>query len=150
MKAVLQRVTRASVEVAGQPVGRIGAGLLVLLGVAKGDEPADVRWMVEKLATLRVFPDADGKMNLDLVAAGGALLVVPQFTLLGDTAKGRRPGFDRAAPPAVARALYEEVVAGLTARGLRVETGRFGAHMQVSLVNDGPLTFILDSRGGAA
>lgn len=150
MKAVLQRVTRASVEVAGQPVGRIGAGLLVLLGVAQGDEPADVRWMVEKLATLRVFPDADGKMNLDLVAAGGALLVVPQFTLLGDTAKGRRPGFDRAAPPAVARALYEEVVAGLTARGLRVETGRFGAHMQVSLVNDGPLTFILDSRGGAA
>lgn len=150
MRAVLQRVTRAAVEVEGQPVGRIAHGLLVLLGVARDDEPADVRWMVEKLATLRIFPDAQGKMNLDIVAAGGALLVVSQFTLLGDTAKGRRPGFDRAAPPEVAQALYEEVVAGLTARGLPVETGRFGAHMQVSLVNDGPLTFILDSRGGVS
>lgn len=149
MRAVIQRVTQAAVEVDGQVVGRIGAGLLVLLGVAKGDEESDGRWMVEKLATLRIFGDAQGKMNLAIAEVGGALLVVSQFTLLGDTGKGRRPGFDLAAPPEVAQSRYAQVVAGLKARGLPVETGVFGARMQVSLVNDGPLTFILDSRGGA-
>jgi D-tyrosyl-tRNA(Tyr) deacylase len=146
MKAVIQRVSRASVEVEGRPVSHIRHGLLVLLGVAKGDEESDVHYMVEKLATMRIFGDQQGKMNLSLSEAGGALLVVSQFTLLGDTAKGRRPGFDRAAPPDAARLLYEQVVAGLKSRGLEVETGLFGAHMKVSLENDGPVTFILDSR----
>ncbi len=148
MKAVIQRVTEAAVEVDGEIVGRIGHGLLVLVGVAKGDTPTDVAWMVEKLATLRIFSDAQGKMNRSIADVGGALLVVSQFTLLGDTSKGRRPGFDHAAAPDQARALYERVVVGLKARGLPVETGRFGAVMRVSLVNDGPVTLILDSRGG--
>lgn len=146
MKAVIQRVTRASVEVDGQVVGRIGIGLLVLLGVAKGDEECDLSYLVEKLQTLRIFGDDQGKMNRSLVDAGGALLVVSQFTLLGDTTKGRRPGFDLAAPPDEARALYEQAVNRLRTAGLKVETGIFGAHMQVELLNDGPVTFILDSR----
>ncbi len=145
MKAVIQRVSRASVLVAGETIGEIGAGLLVLLGVAKGDGEADVRYMVEKLSTLRIFGDEAGKMNRSIGEAGGALLVVSQFTLLGDTAKGRRPGFDQAAPPELARALYEQVVNGLKILGLRVATGRFSAHMEVELVNDGPVTLILDS-----
>ena len=148
MKAVIQRVSRASVEVDGQIVGRIGAGLLVLLGVAKGDGEPDVQYMVEKLATLRIFGDQQGKMNLSIGEVGGAILVVSQFTLLGDTDKGRRPGFDQAAPPDQARLLYEQVAAWLKSRGLPVETGVFGAHMKVELLNDGPVTFILDSRGG--
>jgi D-tyrosyl-tRNA(Tyr) deacylase len=148
MKAVIQRVSRASVEVEGQIVGQIGPGLLVLLGVAKGDGELDVQYMVEKLATLRIFGDQQKRMNLSIGEVGGALLIVSQFTLLGDTDKGRRPGFDRAAPPETARLLYEQVVAGLKSRGLRVETGVFGAHMKVELLNDGPVTFILDSRGG--
>ncbi|WP_447971995.1 D-aminoacyl-tRNA deacylase [Nitrospira sp. Kam-Ns4a] len=148
MRAVIQRVTEAAVEVDGEVVGRIGAGLLVLLGVARGDADADVAWMVEKLATLRIFSDAQGKMNRSIAEAGGALLIVSQFMLLGDTSKGRRPGFDHAAPSDQARALYERVAAGLKARGLPVETGQFGAVMRVSLVNDGPVTLILDSRGG--
>lgn len=148
MKAVIQRVTRASVEVDGQIVGQIGAGLLVLLGVAKGDGEPDVQYMVEKLATLRIFGDQQGKMNLSIGEVGGAILVVSQFTLLGDTDKGRRPGFDQAAPPDQARLLYEQVAAWLKSRGLPVETGVFGAHMKVELLNDGPVTFILDSRGG--
>lgn len=147
MRAVIQRVTRASVAVEGKTEAQIGAGLLVLLGVAKGDEDRDVRHMVEKISTLRIFGDAQGKMNLSISEAGGSLLVVSQFTLLGDTEKGRRPGFDGAAPPEVARPRYEEVVAGLRGRGLQVETGLFGARMRVSLENDGPVTFILDSRG---
>lgn len=150
MKAVVQRVARASVHVEGKTVGEIGAGLLVLLGVAKGDGEADVCYLVEKVATLRMFSDAAGKMNLAVSEAGGSLLVVSQFTLLADTAQGRRPGFDRAAPPAVALALYEQVVEGLKARGLSVATGRFGAHMEVELLNDGPVTFIVESRGGPA
>ena len=147
MRAVIQRVTRASVVVDGRIEGQIGAGLLVLLGVAKGDGDRDVQYMVEKIATLRIFGDAQGKMSLSIGEAGGSLLIVSQFTLLGDTEKGRRPGFDKAAHPDAARALYEQVVAGLRGRGLQVETGVFGARMRVSLENDGPVTFILDSRG---
>ncbi len=146
MKAVIQRVTRASVEVEGQVVGRIGAGLLVLLGVAKGDEERDLSYIVEKVHTLRIFGDDQGKMNRSLLDVGGALLLVSQFTLLGETGKGRRPGFERAAPPESARAWYEEAVSRLRAVGLTVETGVFGAHMQVELRNDGPVTFLLDSR----
>lgn len=148
VKAVVQRVSRAAVLVEGATDGEIGAGLLVLLGVAKGDGEADVRYMTEKLATLRIFSDRAGKMNLAVSEAGGALLVVSQFTLLGDTAKGRRPGFDQAAPPDLARERYEQVVDGLTRRGLSVVTGRFGAHMAVELVNDGPVTLIVDSGPG--
>ena len=149
MKAVLQRVMRATVEVDGQVVGRIGGGLLVLLGVARGDGEHDVLYIVEKIQTLRIFVDQEGKMNLSLSDVGGALLVVSQFTLLGDTTKGRRPGFDLAAPPAEARALYDDAVGRLQAAGISVETGRFGAQMQVELVNDGPVTFLLDSRRGS-
>ncbi len=148
MKAVLQRVTRATVEVDGEVVGRIGAGVLVLLGVAKDDGEHDLLYIVEKIQTLRIFADHQGRMNLSLRDVGGALLVVSQFTLLGDTTKGRRPGFDLAAPPAEARALYNETVGRLQAAGIAVETGRFGAQMQVELVNDGPVTFLLDSRRG--
>ena len=149
MKAVIQRVTRASVEVQGQVVGRIDAGLLVLLGVAKGDGDRDLLYIVEKLQALRIFSDDQGKMNRTLVDVGGALLLVSQFTLLADTSKGRRPGFDLAAPPEEARALYEQAVKRLLADGLMVETGVFGAHMQVELLNDGPVTFLLDSRRGS-
>ena len=151
MKAVLQRVTRASVKVDGQVLGEIADGLLILLGVAKGDGEADVRYMLEKIPGLRIFSDEQGKMNRSVTElageGGGAVLVVSQFTLLGDTDKGRRPGFDQAAPLDVARTLYEQVVAGLKQHGLAVETGLFGASMTVSLENDGPVTFILDSRG---
>lgn len=146
MKAVIQRVTRASVEVDGRIVGRIGAGLLVLLGVAKGDEERDLLYLVEKLHTLRIFSDDQGKMNRSLVEVGGEVLLVSQFTLLGDTTKGRRPGFDRAAAPDEARTWYEQAVTRLRAVGVKVETGVFGAHMQVELLNDGPVTFLLDSR----
>ena len=151
MKAVLQRVTRASVKVDGQVLGEIAGGLLILLGVAKGDGEADVHYMLEKIPGLRIFSDEQGKMNrsiTELAGEGsGAVLVVSQFTLLGDTDRGRRPGFDQAATPGVARTLYEQVVAGLKQRGLAVETGLFGAYMTVSVENDGPVTFILDSRG---
>ena len=146
MKAVIQRVTRASVEVDGDVIGRIDAGLLVLLGVAKEDSEADAEYMADKLIGLRVFSDTEGKMNRSIVDIGGKLLIVSQFTLLGDTTKGRRPGFDGAAPTAQALTLYERVVGIVRDRGIRVETGRFGAHMHVSLENDGPVTFLLDSR----
>lgn len=149
MKAVLQRVTNASVEVDGTIVGRIGAGLLVFLGVAKGDEERDLLYLIEKIRTLRIFGDDQGKMNRTVTDVGGALLLVSQFTLLGDTTKGRRPGFDQAAPPEEARAWYEQAASRLRAAGLAVETGRFGAHMQVELLNDGPVTFLLDSRHGS-
>jgi D-tyrosyl-tRNA(Tyr) deacylase len=146
MKAVIQRVTRASVEVAGKVVGQISAGLVVLLGVAKGDGEADVRYMLDKIPGLRIFSDEQGKMNRSITELGGRILLVSQFTLLGDTDKGRRPGFDQAAPPDAARAFYEQVAAGLKARGVPIETGVFGAAMRLSLENDGPVTFILDSR----
>ncbi|MEW6248283.1 MAG: D-aminoacyl-tRNA deacylase [Nitrospirota bacterium] len=146
MRAVLQRVTRASVEVDGTIVGKIGLGLLVLLGVAREDGESDARYIADKILGLRIFSDDEGKMNRSLADCGGSVLLVSQFTLLGDTAKGRRPGFDRAAPPELARALYEKVADDLRAQGAPVETGLFGAHMAVELVNDGPVTFILDSR----
>ena len=148
MKAVIQRVTRASVEVEGRTVGAIGEGLLVLLGVAKGDGEADCRFMVEKLRGLRIFADDAGKMNRSLEEIGGAILLVSQFTLLGNTRSGRRPGFDEAAPPDEARRLYQDVLTALKAQGTPVEAGVFAAHMKVELVNDGPVTFVLDSRSG--
>ena len=146
MKAVIQRVIRASVDVEGRRTGAIGGGLLVLLGVAKGDGQSDCRFMVEKLRTLRIFPDEAGKMNRSLADVGGSILLVSQFTLLGTTRNGRRPGFDEAAPPDEAKRWYEQVAVDLKAQGTKVETGIFAAHMQVELVNDGPVTFILDSR----
>jgi D-aminoacyl-tRNA deacylase len=147
MKAVIQRVTRASVAVEGKNVGQIRAGLLVLLGVAKGDTDSDVAYLVEKIPALRIFNDEAGKMNRSLAELGGGILAISQFTLLGDTRKGRRPGFDQAADPANARRLYEQFVESLRkSTDLTIETGIFGAHMKVDLVNDGPVTFILDSR----
>ncbi|GKS60323.1 putative D-aminoacyl-tRNA deacylase-like protein [Nitrospira sp.] len=148
MKAVLQRVSRASVTVDGRLVGQIGSGLLVLLGVARGDGEPDAQYLAEKILTLRIFSDAQGKMNRSVTDAGGAVLLVSQFTLLGDTTKGRRPGFDQAAPPGEARALYERLASLLRARELCVEQGLFGAHMEVELLNEGPVTFLLDSRSG--
>ncbi len=148
MKAVLQRVTSASGEVDGQIVGRIEDGLMVLLGVAKGDDELDVRYTVDKIQSLRIFPDEQGKMNRSLVDVGGAVLLVSQFTLLGRTSTGRRPSFDEASQPDEAKRLYEQVAADLRRGGISVETGVFAAHMQVALVNDGPVTFVVDSRGG--
>ena len=149
MRAVVQRVSRGSVAVGGRVVGNIDRGLLVLLGVEKGDGPADVAYLSGKIAELRVFEDeadASGHMNRSVRDVGGAVLVVSQFTLAADCRKGRRPSFDDAAAPAIAKPLYEEVVKALQASGLRVATGEFQAMMQVSLTNDGPVTFILDSR----
>ena len=146
MRALLQRVTQASVVVEGSVVGEIGAGLLILLGVAKPDTVADAAFLVDKILNLRIFPDADGKMNLSLLDTGGSLLVVSQFTLYGDCRKGRRPGFDAAAPAEQARALYESFVEIARRSGLRVETGVFQAHMEVALVNDGPVTLMLETN----
>lgn len=145
MRAVLQRVREARVEVNGSVTGSIGKGLLVLLGVAREDTTRDADYLAEKVAGLRIFPDEEGKMNRSVQEAGGAVLVVSQFTLYGDTRKGRRPSFDRAAPPEQARALYEYFVQALRARGLPVETGVFQAMMQVHLINDGPVTIICES-----
>lgn len=147
MKAVIQRVTRASVHVEGKTVGQIESGLLVLLGVAKGDGESDGRFLFEKIRMLRIFSDEQGKMNRSLADIGGSVLLVSQFTLLGRTANGRRPSFDEVAPPDQAKRLYEQVVADLREHGTHVETGVFAAHMQVELLNDGPVTFVLDSRG---
>jgi D-tyrosyl-tRNA(Tyr) deacylase len=146
MKAVIQRVSCASVEVDGRVVGKIDAGLLVLLGVAKGDTDEDGRYLVEKIRTLRIFSDEQGKMNRSLTDVGGAVLLVSQFTLLARTANGRRPSFDDAAPPDEAKRRYEQLAADLRAQGTRVETGVFAAPMQVNLRNDGPVTFVVDSR----
>jgi D-tyrosyl-tRNA(Tyr) deacylase len=145
MIALLQRVRRAEVEVAGELVGRIDAGLLVLACVQPGDTPARIERMAERLLAYRVFADADGRMNLGLKDAGGGLLLVSQFTLGADTRSGLRPGFSTAAPPAEARAGFEALVAACRARWPVVETGRFGADMQVGLVNDGPVTFWLET-----
>jgi D-tyrosyl-tRNA(Tyr) deacylase len=142
-------VIRASVHVEGKTVGRIESGLLVLLGVAKGDEETDGRYLVEKIRRLRIFSDEQGKMNRSLEDIGGSVLVVSQFTLLGRTANGRRPSLDEAAPPEEAKRLYEQVVAVLRNEGISVETGVFAAHMQLELLNDGPVTFVLDSRGAS-
>ena len=149
MKAVIQRVTRASVHVEGKTVGQIESGLLVLLGVAKGDGETDGWYLVEKIRTLRIFSDEQGRMNRSLADIGGSVLLVSQFTLLGRMTNGRRPSFDEAAPPDEAMRLYEQVVAGLRNHDTHVETGVFAAHMQVELLNDGPVTFVLDSRGAS-
>jgi D-tyrosyl-tRNA(Tyr) deacylase len=146
MRAVLQRVTRAGVRVGGETVGEIGAGLVVLLGVARDDAEEDALYLAEKVLGLRVFDDADGRMNLSLAESGGALLVVSQFTLYGDVRRGRRPSWYEAAPPGLAEALYEFFVAEARRRGARVETGSFRRMMEVEMVNDGPVTLLLDSR----
>lgn len=150
MKAVIQRVISASVEVDGQVVGEIRHGLMVLLGVTKGDAESDIRYLIDKIRSLRIFSDEQGKMNRSLVDVGGAVLLVSQFTLLGRTANGRRPSFDDAAPPELAKRLYEQVATGLRESGTVVETGIFAAHMKVALVNDGPVTFVLDSQEGGS
>jgi D-tyrosyl-tRNA(Tyr) deacylase len=146
VRAVVQRVRRASVVVDAVEVARIGPGLLVLVGIASGDGPTDVAYLTSKVVELRVFPDADGRMNRSVVDAGGAVLVVSQFTLLGDVRRGRRPAFDAAETPDRARATYDDVVAALKSRGVPVESGVFQADMQVELINDGPVTVLLDSR----
>lgn len=146
MKAVLQRVKRASVTVDGQVIGQIGQGILVLLGVEQGDTEQDARQLADKTVDLRIFDDADGKMNLSLADTGGSLLVVSQFTLLGDCRKGRRPSFLQAAPPELAEKLYDTFIATAGIRGIPIATGRFRAMMDVELVNDGPVTLLLDSR----
>lgn len=145
MKAVIQRVTKASVSVGDETVGRIGPGLIVLLGVAQGDTAAEARRLAEKTAGLRIFSDAEGRFNLSLLDTGGEALVVSQFTLLADTRKGRRPSFIGAAPPEEAEPLVGEYENALRRLGVRVAGGRFGAHMQVEILNDGPVTIILDS-----
>jgi D-tyrosyl-tRNA(Tyr) deacylase len=143
---VVQRVSQASVSVEERVVGRIGAGLLVLLGVARGDDEADARSLADKTAHLRIFPDEAGALNRSLIESGGAALVVSQFTLLGDARKGRRPSFIEAAAPEEAQRLYEAFCAGLRAHGVEVATGLFRADMDVALVNRGPVTLLLDSR----
>lgn len=145
MRAVIQRVSRASVTVDEEITGAIGLGILVLLGVGKGDQEKDADFLLEKIHGLRIFPDTQGKMNLSLGDVGGSLLVVSQFTLLGDCRKGRRPGFDAAAPAEDARRLYEYFVERCRQRNIPVQTGVFQATMQVELVNSGPVTFLLES-----
>ena len=144
MKVVLQRVSRASVSVSGRPVGSVGRGFLLLVGFKAGDREEQVTWMVDKIVGLRVFPDDAGKMNRDLKAVEGGVLVVSQFTLYGDASRGRRPSFVTAAQPDEAIPLYEAFVKGLRAHDLKVETGEFGAMMDVELVNDGPVTLIFE------
>ena len=146
MRAVLQRVSRARVTVDGRTTGEIAAGLLALIGVERGDGPADVSYIAGKIRDVRVFEDDEQKMNCSVADVRGGVLVVSQFTLCGDVRKGRRPSFDAAAPPDIARALYEALVSALRTAGLMVETGEFRAMMHVELVNDGPVTILLDSR----
>lgn len=146
MRAVAQRVSQARVEIDGQVVGGIGPGLLVLLGVGRDDDQAKALWLADKIAGLRVFADAAGKLNLSVGQAGGGVLVVSQFTLWGDCSRGKRPSFGRAAAAETARALYETFIARLRGLGLEVATGRFGAMMDVHLVNHGPVTLLLDTE----
>ena len=145
MRACVQRVSRASVEVEGETVGEVGVGLVVLLGVAATDSPADASWLAAKTASLRIFEDDDGKMNRSVVDVQGAVLAISQFTLFGDCRKGRRPSFVHAAGPDLAESLYRHYVDDLGEQGVQVEPGRFQTHMNVSLVNDGPVTILLDS-----
>lgn len=146
MRACVQRVSEASVTVDGEITGAIGHGLLILLGVTDDDENTDVQYMAEKTIALRIFEDDEGKMNRSLIDVGGKMLVVSQFTLLGDCRKGRRPSFVHAAPPEKGERLYEEFVAHVRSHGVEVATGRFRAHMDVASINDGPVTMLLDSR----
>ena len=146
MKALLQRVSGASVSVANEVVGRIGGGLVVFVGVADGDTERDAQYLAQKTVSLRIFSDEEGRFNLSVLDIKGELLVVSQFTLLADTRKGRRPSFVEAAPPAQAEKLFEQFVEQVVASGLKVETGRFQQYMQVEIHNDGPVTILLDSR----
>jgi D-tyrosyl-tRNA(Tyr) deacylase len=146
MRAVLQRVAGARVLVAGEAGGEVGRGLLVLLGVAQGDTPEQARWLADKVVSLRLFEDEAGKMNRDVTEVNGGVLVVSQFTLLGDCRKGRRPSFIGAAPPETAEPLYESFLDAVRAHGVPTASGRFGAMMRVELVNDGPVTLIVDSK----
>ncbi len=146
MRALLQRVTAASVCVAGEVVGSVGPGLVVFVGVAGGDSEKDVQYLAEKTVNLRIFADEEGKLNLSVLDINGEFLVISQFTLLADTRKGRRPSFIEAAPPAQAEELFEQFVKQVGASGLKVATGRFQQYMQVEIHNDGPVTILLDSR----
>ena len=146
MKVLLQRVTTASVSIDNKEVGRIGRGLVVFLGVANGDTEKDAQYLAEKMANLRIFADEEGKLNLSALDINGELLLVSQFTLLADTRKGRRPSFIGAAPPAQAEELFEYFIGQVRATGLKVETGRFQAYMQVEIHNDGPVTILVDSK----
>lgn len=146
MRAVIQRVTRAEVAVANETVGRIERGLVVFLGVAKDDEQGDAQYLADKIANLRIFSDEAGKMNLSVADVQGEILVISQFTLFGDVRRGNRPSFDGAAPPVIAQKLYEHFVEQLEKTAIRVRTGRFREHMEVELVNDGPVTLIIDSK----
>lgn len=148
MRALLQRVSKARVDVDGVTTGRIGPGLLILLGVARGDTEADAEQLAAKVSQLRIFPDEEGKMNRSLLDTSGSALIVSQFTLYGDTRKGRRPSFDLAAPPEQARSLYEFFADRMRALGVSVETGVFQAMMQVHLVNDGPVTLLVETGKG--
>ena len=150
MRIVLQRAKSARVDIAGETVGSIGIGLVILLGVTQTDQEQDARYLADKVMQLRIFPDEAGRMNRSLLEAGGALLVVSQFTLYGDCRKGRRPSFDHAAPPEQARTLYECFIQHLKSSNIAVETGVFQAEMEVHLINDGPVTFILDSKRSLA
>lgn len=145
MRAVIQRVKSCGVSVDGETISQIGPGLLILLGVAEGDGERDLEYLLEKIPALRIFEDGEGKMNLSLIDVGGEILVVSQFTLFADTRKGRRPSFVKAAPPDKGSAYYEAFLEGLARRGLPVKGGRFQAHMEVSLINDGPVTIIMDT-----
>ncbi len=145
MRAVIQRVSEAKVEIDGNVVGEIGAGLMILLGVCKRDREKDLAWLVDKIVGLRIFKDDAGKMNRSVQDIDGQVLVVSQFTLYGDCRKGRRPGFDQAAPPETAEPLYEKALEMFRERGLVTASGVFGAYMQVSLVNDGPVTFVVET-----
>jgi len=146
MRAVIQRVKSAEVEVDGRPTGKIGKGLLVFVGVGKGDGKTDISFMTSKIPDLRIFEDRSGKFNLSLKETGGEMLIVSQFTLYGDCRKGRRPSFTDAEDPSVARILYEQLVSEMKGKGIPVQTGEFQAKMEVRLVNDGPVTLLLDSR----
>ena len=146
MRAVVQRVSRAEVRIEGRVAGKIGRGFVVLIGVADGDSDADAAFLVDRIVGMRIFADTAGKMNLSIAQAGGELLVVSQFTLLADTNSGRRPSFTKAAAPDEARRLYQHFLSLARTRDVKVETGEFGATMEVELVNDGPVTIILDSR----
>ncbi len=144
MRAVLQRVSHASVSIGGRVVGAITQGILVLVGFSGDDGPEEIQWMADKIVGLRIFADEEGRMNRDVSEIGGSILVVSQFTLYGDARKGRRPSFVKAAPPAQAEANYNQFVAGIRQRGITVATGEFGATMQVDLLNDGPVTLLLE------
>ncbi len=146
MRSVIQRVRQASISVDGELVSRIGPGLVALIAVLAGDGPADIEYTASKLSSLRLFADDAGRMNRSVQDTGGAILLVSQFTIAGDARRGRRPAFDAAAPPEIARPMFDDLTARVRQSGVTVETGRFGAHMALSLINDGPVTVLLDSR----